>query len=323
FHILSMFVAQGAGLAKWTAGAPVQSDNRAGLEFSGPQSVFGRTTDDNATLLRTLAADQPERPSAVARAEAAATPAAIRDRGWMLFDADAVRPAYDDFVRAAEANPHDARALEGLIRASAPLRRNSETQTILTRLAADPTHQAAKLTLARLLASQGSFDEAVRIVFGILQGDPGNVPALEGMASILSDVGDLERMKPVVARLRAEAPSSEAAHYYSAALLFMENRTELALTEARRVLAVNPGHAKAHNLMGACLANLGQPDEARAAFQASIAADPRDPATYSNLATLELQSGNRDRAAKYFAEALTIDPSSETARRGIADLRVP
>jgi spermidine synthase len=317
FHVVSMYVAQGPQLAQWAGDAPVQSDNRAALEFSGPQSIFGRRTADNAALLRSLAAAA-KRPAAVDAAIAAATPAAVRDRGWMLFDADAFRPAYNDFVTALQRNPRDERALEGLSRASAPLRRQADAQTLLTQLAADPANQPAKLALARLLASQGNYDEAVRIIFGIIERDPGNVPALTQMASVLSDVGDVERMRPVVSRLRLEAPSSEAAHYYSAALLFMENRTDLAVTEARRVLAVNPTHAKAQNLLGACLANLGQRDQARSAFQASIAADPRDPATYANLATLELQSGNRDLAARYFAEALTVDPSSEAARRGLA-----
>jgi spermidine synthase len=319
FHVLSMFVAQGASLAAWAGDAPVQSDNRAALEFSGPQSIFGRSSADNSVLLRELAAQPGVRPAAVDAALAAATPADRRDRGWMLLSADAFRPAYADFMQAAQEDPNDRRTLEGLVRASAPLKRGPETRTLLRQLAADPTRVSAKLALSRLLASEGAYDEAVAIPLAILQGDPGNVAALEQMASVLSDMGDAERMKPVVARLRAEAPASEAAHYYSAALLFMEDRTDLALNEARRVLAVNPRHAKAHNLMGACLASLGQRDQARAAFQASIAADPRDPATYANLATLELQSGNRIQAAKYFAEALTIDPSSEVARRGLAE----
>jgi spermidine synthase len=320
FHLLSMFVAGGQALTAWANGAAVQSDNRAGLEFSGPQSIFGRTSADNAALLRALSQAAVPRPAVVTTAEAGATPAALRDRGWMLMTADAARPAYDDFVKAAESDPNDTRTLEGLIRASAPLRREADTRAVLERLAADPTHQPAKLALSRLLASQGQANEAVRLIFGILQGEPGNVPALEAMASVLSDVGDVERMRPVVARLRAEAPASEAAHYYSAALLFLENRTDLAMIEARRVLAANPQHAKAHNLLGACLASLGQRDQAREAFQASITANPRDPATYANLATLELQSGNRDRAAKYFAEALTIDPLFESAQRGLAEI---
>ncbi len=320
FHVLSLFVARGAPLTDWAAGARMQTDDRAALEFSGPRSAFARTTADNALLLRRLAAGAEAAPAVVARARAAATPADYRDRGWMLLRADAARPAYDDFVRAVEGDPGDSRALDGLIRASALIRRGVDTRGVLSRLAADPTRPAARLALSRLLAAEGAYDEAVGLTFGLLQSDPGNVPALEQMASILSDLGDVERMRPVVARLRVEAPYSEATHYYSAAALFMEDRTELALAEARRVLELNPRHAKAHNLTGACLAQLGQRDQARAAFQASLKANPRDPATYTNLATLELQAGNRHRAAQYFAEALTVDPTSDAARRGLAEL---
>jgi len=39
FQILSLFVAHGPRLAAWSAGAPIQSDNRAALEFSGPSSA--------------------------------------------------------------------------------------------------------------------------------------------------------------------------------------------------------------------------------------------------------------------------------------------
>src|SRR5690606_36045612 len=46
FHVLSLFVAHGPHLASWSAGAPVQSDNRAALEFSGPQSIFGQPGAD-------------------------------------------------------------------------------------------------------------------------------------------------------------------------------------------------------------------------------------------------------------------------------------
>ena len=158
-------------------------------------------------------------------------------------------------------------------------------------------------------------------MLAVLQDDGGNVAALEQLASVLSDLGDVERMRPVVARLRTEAPTSENTHYYSAALLFMENRTAQALTEAERVLTANPKHAKAHNLLGACLASLGRTRQGpRSLPGLDRAPTRRDPATYSNLATLELQSGNRDRAARYFAEALTIDPTSETARRGLAEI---
>jgi spermidine synthase len=320
-HVLSMFVAHGSALATWSAGAPIQSDNRAALEFSGPQSVFGRIDSDNASLLRQLAATSDARPAVIREVEAAAGADTYRDRGWMLLQADAFRPAYDDFVRALEHNPTDPRTLDGLIRASAPLQRAADTRALLSRLAADPTRLTTKLALSRLLASEGAYDQAVSIPFSIVQSDPNNAAALEQLASVLADVGDVERMRPVVARLRAVAPSTEAAHYYSAALLFMEDRIEQALVEARRVLALNPSHARAQNLLGACLASVGRRDEARAAFQASLQSDAKDPATYTNLAMLETQSGNRELARRYFAEALTLEPSHAAARQGLAALR--
>jgi Flp pilus assembly protein TadD len=321
-QILSLYLAGGPQLARWSAGAPIQSDDRSALEFSGPQSIFGPSDADNAQLLREMAAAGPS-PPAVARARDGMTAAMYRDRAWMLLQADAFRPAYDDFVRAVELDPVDSRALEGLLRATAPLQRGQQTQALLNRLSATPDRIATKLALSRLLASQGAYDQAVALPFAIAQHDPNNVAALEQLASILSDAGDVERMRPVVARLRAVAPASEAAHYYSAALLFMEQRIDLARSEAQQVVALNPRHARAQNLLGASLASLGQRDDARTAFRASIDADPRDPAPYTNLATLELQSGNRELARQYFAEALTLDPANAAARDGLAGLGHP
>jgi spermidine synthase len=320
FHVVSLLIAEGDRLRQWAGAAPIQTDDRAELEFSGPHTIFGRTRDDNATLLRDFAAGG-RKPAAVEASISSATAASWRERGWMFQQADGYRPAYNDFTRALESDPRDRRALEGLLATTTPAERTHETRAVLSRLASDPGNDAAKLAYSRFLAAQGAYDEAAKIAFGVIQNNTRNVAALEQMASILSDVGDKERMVPIVSRLRAEAPASEAAHYYSAALLFLEGRTELALREAEAVIASNPGHAKAQNLKGACLATLGQRDQARAAFEASLAADPKEPGTYTNLANLELEAGNTDRAAQYFAEALSIDPNSETALAGLARIR--
>ena len=320
FAVISMFVAQGDTLKAWANGAPLQTDDRSRLEFSGPRSIFGVSRDDNATDLRALAATSPK-PAAVSATIAGATPSEWRDRGLMSLEADANRPAYDDLLRALEQNPDDAAALDGLVRAAANLNRMADAQTYLTRLASDPARVPARLTLSRVLASQGNIDEAVRIPFTILQANQSNVPALEQLASVLSDVGDVARLEPVVARLLQEAPKSTWAHYYAASMFFLQNRHELVLRAARNAVTIDQNNAKAHNLMGAALASMGQTDAARAAFEASIKADPREPGTYTNLATLELQAGNRDLAARYFAEALTVDPTSQPARDGLNSIR--
>jgi tetratricopeptide (TPR) repeat protein len=302
------------------AGAPIQTDDRAALEFSGPRTVFSRSADDNPEALRALAASH-RRPPAVEEALRTATADAWRACASMLLAADAFRPAYDAFIRATELDPDDPVALDGLLRASAHLDRNARTRAWLTTLAGDPRHDAPKLALSRLLAAEGEFDSAARIPFSLLQRDPGHMAALEQLASVLADMGDTSRLEPVVARLRAEAPDSDAARYYAASLLFLQNRPDLAAAEARAIVARNPSHARAQNLLGAALASLGRRDEARAAFQASLRADPRDPATYANLGTLELEAGNRLAAAQHFASALIVDPVSDPARRGLEQAR--
>jgi spermidine synthase len=317
FSITSLFVAEGEALKAWANGAPLQTDDRSALEFSGPRSIFGTARDDNAAALRKLAAESPK-PSAVAGALASATTEDFRDRGFMLLKAEAFQPAYDDLGRALESRPDDTAALEGLIRAAAALNKIYDVESRLKKLAADPAQKAAQLALSRVLASQGNMEAAVRLPFDQLQANPADVPALEQLASIFSDIGDAGRLEPVVQRLVKEAPKYTWSHYYAASLFFIQGRLDMAMQAARNAIAIDASNAKAHNLIGACLASMGQTDAARSAFETSLKADPREAGTYANLATLELQAGNRDRARKYFAEALTIDPNHQAARDGLA-----
>jgi spermidine synthase len=320
FAITSLFISQGDALKAWAAGEPLQTDDRSALEFSGPRSIFGAARDDNASSLRALAASSPK-PPAVAAALAAATTDDWRDRGLMLLQSDAVQPAYDDLVRVVEASPDDAVAFDGLLRAAASLNKMIEVEGVLTRLSAPAGRKTAKLALSRLLASQGNMEAAVRIPLAVLETNPADVPALEQLASILSDMGDASRLQPVVQRLVKEAPGNAWSHYYASSLFFQQGRLDMALQAARNAVAIDPSNAKAHNLVGAALASMGNTDAARTAFETSLKADPREPGTYANLGTLELQSGNRERARRYFTEALTIDPSSQAARDGLTSMK--
>lgn len=322
YALTSLFVAQGAALKAWANGAPIQTDDRSRLEFSGPRNIFGVARDDNAATLRELAANSPK-PAAITATADAVTAANHRNRGLMFLKSDAHRPAFDDFNRSLAIDPQDPVALDGLIRSAAALTRLDDVKAMLTKLASVPTNSAAKLALSRVLASQGAVDEAVRIPLSMVQASPGDVPALEQLASVLSDIGDATRLEPVVAKLVAEAPKNTWAHYYAGSLFFMQDRLDMAAQAARNAISLDPGNAKAHNLLGACLASMGQGDAARASFEASLRVDPRESGTYTNLATLELQGGNRARALLLFSEALTVDPTSQSARDGLASMQAP
>lgn len=318
FDLLSMFVAEGQAIARYADGAPVQTDDRSELEFSGPRSIFGHPTNRNDDILRQLARSAPA-PADVQAAISQAGPAAWRNRGWMLLRAEVHETAWHDFVRALESDPTDADAYEGLVRASIPGATPGvdEALSLLRRLAADPSHIQATCALSRLLAAMGATDEAETLMFDLFQRYPDNLDVLEQLASVLSDAGDTEHLPSVVARLRRNAPTSQSTHYYTASLLFQQGRPDLAVPEAELIVRENPGHALAQNLLGAALAGLGQSDRARDAFEASLRANPLSPGTYANLAMLEMQAGHPREAAQRYAEALVLDPTSKTARRGL------
>lgn len=312
FALTSMLIADGPGLRAYAGSARLQTDDYAPVEFTGPRTVFSRGGVDNAAALKALAAEHPV--AAAVEARKSATSAEWRNRGWMLLDASAAVSAWSDFESAVRLDPRDVRALDGLIRAGGLGNRAGDTARVLTELSADPTHVEAQVALSRLLASTGQLDRAAQVAFAAAERQPSNLPVLEQLASIVADAGDRERLLPVVVRMRTLAPTADATRYYSASLLFMEGRTEMAVAEVRGLLGANPTHAKGLNLLGAALATLGRRDEAREAFTASLKVDPRDPSAYQNLALLELEGGNTTAALRRFAEVLTLDPTSSAAR---------
>jgi len=314
FSVTSLLVATGATLSRYANGAAPLTDDYARVEFSGPRTVFSRARIDNAAALRALAAEQPV--EVVVAARAAASAASWRNRGRMLLDASAPRAAWADFETALRKDPGDVMAYDGLLESGAA--RTAETVALLRELAAPPDRVEAQVALSHFLASTGAIDEAVAVAFAAVERNPSNLPALEQLASILSDVRDRDRLVPVVARLRSLAPTADAARYYSASLFFLDGRTDQAIAEARALVAANPTHARAYNLLGAALATQGRREAARDAFLASLKAEPRDPSTYTNLGLLELETGNRDAGLQRLAEALLLDPTAAAAREAYA-----
>ncbi len=319
FSVLSLYLGGGAFMARYAGDAPAQTDDRTGLEFSAPMGIYGRSTDDNTSRLRRLAADG-ARPRAVAEAYAAATAAHYRNRGLMQLGAAAHAAAYDDLARALREDPSDEQALEALPRAAAGCDRIPAATALLAELAGRrPTNLAARRHFSRILAGQGLMNEALAAADEALRLAPEDPGVHEQLASLAADAGDTPRLASVVARMDARWPDAPATLYARGTLLFLTGQHASAAAVAARLAGLTPRDARVHNLLGASYASIGRSDDARRAFEASIASNPRDPAAYVNLGVFELGASNPAAAAGYFAEALAIDQHSTGALRGLAE----
>lgn len=313
--LLTLLAAEGETLKDYAKHAVVQNDDRMRLEFSGPRSIYGKSTHDNAATLRQLAAGAPMPAIVRAAWKASTTPA---DRGAMHLRVGAFRAAFDDFERALRQNASDAEAADGLLRAAAGARRLEDAERILADLLSrNRANVPAATALSRLIAARGDFPAAAETLRPLFAQPNPDLRAIDQLASIFADAGDAESLGAVVRDLERVAPDSEQALYYAATRHFMANQLPEAIATAERLRARNGRHARCLNLLGAAYATLGRSDAARQAFAASIDADPRDPGAYVNLGTFELQAGRAIEAEKYFAEALTLDPTSAPAQHGL------
>jgi Flp pilus assembly protein TadD len=321
FGFLSAFVGGGEEIARYAQGARLQTDNRMALEFSGPRAVNLESPDDNAAALIALREHGRRRP-AVAGALAAAGAAEWRNRAAMMWQANAYRPAYDDYARALALDPSDSAAAMGLVRAAAASARDEAAATLLTRLAEEDSARAApRIALSRLRASHGQIQDAIDVAVDACRAKPPQAAAFEQLASIYADVGDADALSPVVDTMTGVFPEHPATRYYAAALRFLRGQLPEALALTEHAMAADASRAATRNLLGVIHASQGNVGAARDAFRAALAIDPRDTATYTNLARLELTASNPAVAQRLFTEALTLDPKSEVARQGLAEAR--
>src|SRR5439155_21412471 len=108
-----------------------------------------------------------------------------------------------------------------------------------------------------LLAAAGSSDRAIAAATAACRLVPVPPAALDELASILADIGDVERLEPVATTLQQVAGDRATTAYYMAAARFMRRDLAAALRLAGQAVAIDPGYAAAYNLAGAIEATLG------------------------------------------------------------------
>ena len=317
--LLSLFVASTRDLRTYAEGAPVQTDDRMALEFTGPRQLHARRASENADALRRLA-DHAAAPPAVVAAKT--RPDGWAARGAMLLRAEAFPPAFAAFARALEQGALDVDGMDALLRSAAAAQQMHDAETLLRRSRdAKPDDVIVAVGLSRVLASQGNFEAAAAVFANAPIAWRSDPRVLEQLASVFADGGNLRLLTTVLADLQRVAPADAATRYYLAVREFAEGR----LSEANRLGEGALGRAalagRVHTLLGAVHASAGRWSQAREAFLSAARADSRDPAPYENLGTLALERGDKVDAEDAFAQALLLNPSSRIARDGLARAR--
>lgn len=320
FSLLALCLGGDDYVKTYGRNAQVQTDDRLALEYSAPRSIWGRPRSENLQALRDLAARMPA-PPAVARARAAASAAEWRNLAVMQLRAQGADAAYEAFRRAAELDPGDRAALDGLARASGLIGRQAEATAFMERLSERrPNDLAPRLELSRLAADHGDTRQAVAIAAEALRRDPRSAEAREQLASVLADAQDLQRLRAVVIEMERDDPQRADTRFYAATVRLLEGNTQAAATLARQTLAIERTHVRAWILLAIASAKLGDTRQAREAFGRALDADPRNANAYVNFGLFELQSGDLRAAGRTFTEALTIDPTSNAALEGLAEV---
>jgi spermidine synthase len=329
FSLYSLYVAGPGELAAYAGAANVFTDDSSRLEFSAPRELHNRNAGQNgAALVQLLGNDGG--PAVIRDARRLATASQWRARGDMMAKADVYRHAYDDYARALTLDPRDRPALHGLVRLAVLTKRGTDALALIRSLVSNggegaahgsPVPQDPEILVAssKLLASIGSAAEGVAMAREAASRTPVPPIALEQLASLQADAGDLSELDFTATALRKLAPQAPAGYYYAGAAAFMRGDVEGAVKLCEQAIALDQNYAPVYDLLGAAQTRLQHPAEARAAFEKSLAFDAHDSTAYTNLGVLELGLGHRQQAANYFAEALWLSPDSPVARQGLAE----
>ena len=286
-----------ADLARFAAGAPLNTDDRPRLEFAAPKALYAATSLDNDRILRSFRRDDLP-PIAGADAARLVAPEARLRAARLHWAMDGPEDALDQVRRmgAAAALPPDA-----------------------------------QLARARLLFSLGRLDESLAAFADLVRGrdDPTVAAVAESYrraGAILADFGLGEGLLAHAYPSRTRWDPAEAHDNLGNFFVRTGVRTgepaffDLAVEHFEAALDLEPAAYEVLNNLGGARFEQGRMDEAIAAYQRSLARRPRSPQARFNLGLAYERSGRTAEAIAAYEEASRLAPDWPLPRQNRARL---
>jgi serine/threonine-protein kinase len=184
--------------------------------------------------------------------------------------------------------------------------------------ALDPSRVETLLTLGRIKAATGRFDEGIEDFRRVLARDSSSVEALLYLGDALADSGRPADAEAAYRQAAASRPAYWAPYNRLGALDYARGKYGSAVTAFEEAARLNPSSSRPlSNLCGAYL-QMGRLDDAVRAAQKSLELQP-SASGWSNLGTAYYYAGRYADAATAFEKAVAVAPKRSNQWVGLGD----
>ena len=232
--------------------------------------------------------------------------------------------AVRSFQRAVELDPALVLAHFNLSNALIGLDRWGEARPHLeTVLRLDPDHRRARYLEAMAGHRAGDTEDAIGKLQALLDEDPTDAVARQGLATVLVDAERSPRAMAVYrAGLELDIPAAEKMAFLdrAARLAWQIGRREQAIADWRRATDLEPTSSQAQTNLANALQLSGQRGEARSLFARAVELDPGNATAWLSEASLWILDGELAMARRRLEAALVAAPDHPGLNHTLARL---
>jgi tetratricopeptide (TPR) repeat protein len=178
---------------------------------------------------------------------------------------------------------------------------------------------AAILLDAERARLTGDVDAAMAACRSILASSPEDPAALNLMAAIAADRGQIEEGLAWAARAIQADARAAGPHYTVGRLFEMQQRLGEAEASYRKAIDLAPRDARAHNNLGVVLQMQGRPADALASYRVAVALAPDLPEANQNYASIARDPAALERAVQGFRARIAAHPRDASAYNSVAN----
>lgn len=181
------------------------------------------------------------------------------------------------------------------------------TETLWTRaLDVDPNSSLAHYNLARYIARQGRYQEAVLHYQRALAIRPADADTLNNLGLLVARNGELERASEFFTAAVKVDPGYGKAFFNMARVLSRQGRLDEAIQNYRQALKLNPDESEILIGISDALIRQGQLEEGTGYLQKAVALHPELADAHVALARALVALGNKTEAEKHYQEAVRL-----------------